>query len=682
MSRPFPFVRRAIVLAAVATPLPAMAQAVDYEALGAMMGEPVTTSVTGKPQRASEAPAAITIISRDDIARSPARDVPGLLKSLAGVDVTRWTAGQADVSVRGGVQPFNPRLLVMVDGRQVYLDHYGYTDWNLLGVQLDEIQQIELVRGPASALFGFNAASGVVNIITVDAMSDRLNVSAELGDHGINRIGAVAGTALGEKAGIRVSGGRARDHQRAIPTSLFDPGNRSTVERDEVSASLTALPGEATRLTADAGYARSREFNFLASPNLDELRLKTRTGGASVSHDTGWGSLDARAYGNWLSFHSPGTTPRAGDAITPRLAMKNRVIVGQASALARLGPGTTVRLGTEYRNNRLRGTVIYSPEISYDVIAGSAMIDARASDRVSLTGAVRIDRLTLDQSGAPNAPVVEQPAAFRRTLTGFSFNGAMLLRVGEDGQLRINAGRGLQAPSLLALGVHISADVPGLPLPYVIEGDPSIKAPQQWSGEIGYAQPIGEHLKIDGNVYVTRTDDYIGLLNGRPVPFVSAGGRPVLLGRARNIGDFVTYGAEMSLSGRFGHWTGLANYTFTDVDDDKLELGSTRQFVLDPKRSTARHKVNAQLGYDPGRWFGTVTGRYTSATHQFAITALGSTAAIRVPAALALDARLGWRLLPKVTLTLAGENLTKARGAAGSPIWADRRVRGGIGFAL
>ena len=67
----------------------AFAQAVDYATLQETIGEPVTTSVTGKPQRASETPASIEIITRDQIAHSPAHDVPGLLKTYAGIDVNR-----------------------------------------------------------------------------------------------------------------------------------------------------------------------------------------------------------------------------------------------------------------------------------------------------------------------------------------------------------------------------------------------------------------------------------------------------------------------------------------------------------------------------------------------------------------------------------------------------------------
>src|SRR5687768_16252738 len=109
MSRLSSPLRIVAALSAFTAVLPATAQSIDYAELAELMGEPVTTSVTGKPQRASDAPAAIVIITRSEIARSPARDVPGLLQSFAGIDVNRWTAGHSDVAVRGGVQSYNPR---------------------------------------------------------------------------------------------------------------------------------------------------------------------------------------------------------------------------------------------------------------------------------------------------------------------------------------------------------------------------------------------------------------------------------------------------------------------------------------------------------------------------------------------------------------------------------------------
>jgi outer membrane receptor for ferrienterochelin and colicins len=139
-----------LTLAALAIPLTeAPAQTVDYGALEKLFAEPVTTSATGSPQRASEVPADMEIVTADDIRRSGAVDIPGVLSHVAGVDVLQWTAGGADVSVQGYNQPYSSRLLVLIDGRQVYADYYGLTPCSALPIELGAIRQIEIVKGPA-----------------------------------------------------------------------------------------------------------------------------------------------------------------------------------------------------------------------------------------------------------------------------------------------------------------------------------------------------------------------------------------------------------------------------------------------------------------------------------------------------------------------------------------------------
>lgn len=94
------------------------------------------------------------------------------------------------------------------NGRQVYLDHFGYTDWASLPIALSEIRQIEVVRGPNSAIFGFNAVSGVVNIITFNPKFDDTNViELRAGTGESTSVSAVKTVRLGERLSFRISGG-------------------------------------------------------------------------------------------------------------------------------------------------------------------------------------------------------------------------------------------------------------------------------------------------------------------------------------------------------------------------------------------------------------------------------------------------------------------------------------------
>ena len=120
----------------------ARAQSVDHGDLEGLFGEPVTTSATGKPQRASQVPANMEIITAEQIRRSGADNLPDILQYVAGVDVRRYGFAAADVAVRGYNETSNARLLVLLNGQQVYLDDLGRTQWYTIPVELDEIRQI------------------------------------------------------------------------------------------------------------------------------------------------------------------------------------------------------------------------------------------------------------------------------------------------------------------------------------------------------------------------------------------------------------------------------------------------------------------------------------------------------------------------------------------------------------
>ncbi len=150
---------RVACLLALGTTARAWAQSVDYQAMEQLFGEPVTTSVTGKPRRAADAPANIAIITQDDIRRGGALSLPDVLQFVTGLDVRMDGIGATDVGIRGDSQASNPHLMVLINGRQVYMVDYGRILWPALPVQLSEIRQIEVIKGPNPALYGFNAVA-------------------------------------------------------------------------------------------------------------------------------------------------------------------------------------------------------------------------------------------------------------------------------------------------------------------------------------------------------------------------------------------------------------------------------------------------------------------------------------------------------------------------------------------
>src|SRR5437870_6570306 len=151
----------------------------------------------------------VYVITDEDIRHSGATDIPTLLRRIPGMEVMQMTGADFDVSVRGNNQQAANKLLVLVDGRSIYEDAYGSVFWTLLPVTLPEIKRIEVLKGPASSIYGFNAFDGVINIITKSPAEMKGNTNGTLlqvggGEFGTIRAAAIqAGTY--EKLGYRLS---------------------------------------------------------------------------------------------------------------------------------------------------------------------------------------------------------------------------------------------------------------------------------------------------------------------------------------------------------------------------------------------------------------------------------------------------------------------------------------------
>ncbi|HEY6868885.1 MAG TPA: TonB-dependent receptor plug domain-containing protein, partial [Novosphingobium sp.] len=253
-----------LLACAACFPQTVRAQAMNYGALEDLFGEPVTTTATGTPQRASEAPANMSIVTADDIRRSGSRNVPEILERIAGLEVLRTGLNAFDVGVRGYQQPMQPRMLVLIDGRQVFLDDYSRTDWSNLPLNIDDIRQIEVVKGAASALFGSNAASGVINIVTRSPQFDGgISVNTTLGTQEHRSIDTTI-RLKGANGGVKLSFGGLDAREFDTPRLPFDgfvtPASPNGTEPPTHRyVALSAAIGLADNLqgTAEGSWTRS-----------------------------------------------------------------------------------------------------------------------------------------------------------------------------------------------------------------------------------------------------------------------------------------------------------------------------------------------------------------------------------------------------------------------------------------
>jgi outer membrane receptor protein involved in Fe transport len=151
--------------------------------------EQVVVSASRSEQALVNAPAAVTLINSTTIQNSPGSNMGDLLRAVPGINVTQTSARDVNFTTRGATSTLATSQLALVDGRSIYLDFFGMVMWDLVPTNLHEIKRIEVVRGPASAVWGANAMSGVVNVIlkTPRELAREGGDSVTIGAGAINR---------------------------------------------------------------------------------------------------------------------------------------------------------------------------------------------------------------------------------------------------------------------------------------------------------------------------------------------------------------------------------------------------------------------------------------------------------------------------------------------------------------
>jgi len=320
--RKLPF---ALLMAGI-SPGPALAQGDDdspppIEELSRLSIEELAqvqvTSVSKRAEPLSEAPAALYVITQDEISRSPATSLPQLLRQAPNLDVQRINSRQYAISARGfnGYETAN-KLLARIDGRSIYSTLAAQIFWELHNPILEDLQQIEVVSGPGGTLYGPNAVNGVINIVSKSALDTigglargtaaanertaALRYGVPIGENGAIRVygnyfdreGLPAGAAgdadddfSGVQAGFRMDIGSGAD-RFTLQGDIFDT-DTDLVEGDGESghnllARWTRNLGDASSIQVQGYYDDFERKYLLVTDRLEtfdlEAQLNTRTG--------------------------------------------------------------------------------------------------------------------------------------------------------------------------------------------------------------------------------------------------------------------------------------------------------------------------------------------------------------------------------------------------------------------
>ncbi len=599
-------------------------------------------------------------------------NIPDILQFVAGLDVRRYGFAAADVGIRGYNETSNPRLLVLVDGQQVYLDDLGRTQWYTLPVELDEIRQIEVVKGPSTALFGFNAASGVINIVTYDPSRDSVNtLVARGGTQGYEAASGIATVPVAGLGGVRIAadGFHAREFN-ATTVAPADLLHQASPERDAVSVDGRVRVAPGVEVFASAAAVDTRVWEATSSPYYGTDYQRTNWSRLGVSADTRLGLLGLSVYRNELRYEYLGATERED--------VHDIVTVVQASDLVKLGASHTVRVGLDYRSNAATSSNVLAGRIGYQVLSADAMWDWQITPALSLTNAVRLDHFALSQRGALLADTGLSARDYNgRTIDQPSFNAGLVWKASGRDTLRLLAARGLQLPSIYDLGLQDSQVFGGQT--QVFAGQPGLNAASVSNLEVDWDRALPAlRSTLRTAVFAKRTDNII--TNPYEADLVGSGaivgGIGEAIARAANVGHSSAVGGEIGLRGRSPsglRWN--ASYSAISIAD---RLSINRDGIFSPQNyqaGTPAHVVVLGGGYTRGPWELDLQGRWQSAFLDYSASANQNTLQpVEVGGYVVLNARAAYKVTRTVTLALSALQFNNSHltQAAAPPV--ERRV--------
>jgi len=475
---------------------------------------PLVLSPSRLHQSLADSPSAVTVIDQDMIRAAGITELPDVFRLVPGFSVARQDGHIATLNYHGLGDGYSRRFQVLIDGRSVYSPDFGQVYWRNLPLSLQDIDRIEVIRGPAAASYGANAFLGVINILTrSDAGGARMGVMAAVGERSYRELSARVG-ASGEAGQWRLSvGQRADDYYDGVPDDVQDQYADGRGDwRISDADTLTVMGGVAnSRLDEDAAAGMvypvkvQSAYGQVVWQRIFESGAETRLSYNVTQQD----------YGDLLDL---GTAPLDLGFSTRRQNLT-------AAWNLALGPAARAALGAEYRRDEVQSAFYYNQ---------AAAIEEN-SWRVYGNGEFRLAPKWLVNAGA----MLESTHAGRRQL---SPRLTLHYQPRPTQSFRIGYNLGYRVPTYYELLGQNVADFGFGPDTLLILPD-SLKSERIVSRELGWWQAWpSAGLTLDMRAFYDR---YSHLIDFAEVPF--ADGQDNLAYQFFNAGDATVKGVEFEL---------------------------------------------------------------------------------------------------------------------------------------
>jgi iron complex outermembrane receptor protein len=550
-----------------------------------------------------EAPNSTSIITSQDIRLSGILRIPELVRRLAGVDIMATTGSATEVSLRGFNQRLSNKVLILVNGRSVYVDLLASTFWQTLSVGVEDIERIEVVRGPGSALYGANAFNGVINIITKAPGEGTSGVQGAYGNQNFAH-GSVWATGRDRGFSWRFSGGYdsvprwSREVQPGRVDVLLATADQETSQRTtRMNLQMQQVVAPDVTVGLEGGFVPYL-FDFMGSGVINTHILE-----GSATHATGYLSskhVYARVFWNTFSGQTGNNVTTPGQHSYPS-RMRTDVLDGDVRGIFpfQLGAGVrnTLQVGAAYRFKSVDWSY-QDGKRQENHYALYLHDEVKFGPRFALVGDYRLDYVPY------LARVVQSPRA------------TALYHPTKQSVLRAMVATSFRTPSFLETYLSLPVQLPATGGNVPTQGMPSDKPgfrldPEQvLSAEVGYLTSDSELFTLDTALFFTRTSNVIQLASNRPNTLgdttnlglgqsFQTGFFPLFFGGYSNQCQvFNLYGAELGV--RTFPMEGLdvyANYTLNLVDQDNSGCSAQELALIVTDKRTSAHKVNAGLQF-------------------------------------------------------------------------------------